>query len=160
MPDKTTLPNSDQVSKIVVCLFGDDALVKQSSTPIPLTDKNVIAKYVDDDSNISRLVLCDLPFANNAGAALTMISPGVVADAIKDKELPDNILDNFREVMNIFVNLFAETTSQHLVLNDISVVSNDADEPTTKALNEPVERIDFEVNVPRYGNGRIALLAC
>lgn len=160
MSDKQVLPSAEQLNKIVVGLFGEDALVRAASSPCNLTETVVIARYTNDDSELQRLVVCDVAFANNAGAALTMISPGVVADAIKAKEIPDNICDNFREVMNIFVNAFPETTRGRLVLEGINLPTDSKDESTSKAIAAPVERVDFEVTVPRYGAGKLTLLAC
>jgi hypothetical protein len=160
MAEKHVLPSAEQITKIVVGLFGEDAIVRTAKSPCDLNDPIVVAKYTNDESELQRLVVCDVAFANNAGAALTMISPGVVADAIKAKEIPDNICDNFREVMNIFVNAFPETSRGRLVLNGINLPAETKDEPTTKAIAAPVERVDFEVTVPRYGAGRLTLLAC
>ncbi|MCA9152711.1 MAG: hypothetical protein KDA92_25580 [Planctomycetales bacterium] len=159
MSESHSLPTPEQVNKIVIGLFGDDALVKKATGPID-TNNVVVAKYADSDHGLHRLVVCDLAFANNAGAALTMISPGVVADAIKAKEVPENIFDNFREVLNIFVNLFSDTARGRLVLDGVDAPTATADEATATALKAPVERADFEVTVPRYGSGRLTLLAC
>ena len=154
------LPTADQVNKIVVSLFGEDTLVKKAAAPIDTKGSLVVAKYADSESSVHRLVVCDVAFANNAGAALTMMSPGIVADAIKAKEVPENIFDNFREVMNIFVNLFSDTARGRLVLNAVDAPSTTTDEATATALKTPVERADFEITVPRYGTGRLTLLAC
>ena len=154
------LPTEDQVNKIVVSLFGEDTLVKKAAAPIDTKGSLVVAKYADSESSVHRLVVCDVAFANNAGAALTMMSPGIVADAIKAKEVPENIFDNFREVMNIFVNLFSDTARGRLVLNAVDAPSTTTDEATATALKTPVERADFEITVPRYGTGRLTLLAC
>ncbi|MCA9038312.1 MAG: hypothetical protein KDA91_24470 [Planctomycetaceae bacterium] len=160
MTDKAVLPNAQHVNRIVVGLFGDEAIARANPKPVEFGPNTVVVKYADDNSQVQRLVVCDVAFANNAGAALTMISPGVVADAIKANDVPDNILDNFREVMNIFVNIFQDTGHGHLVLGGIDLPTKEKDESTAKALAEPVGRADFEVVVPRYGTGRITLLAC
>lgn len=155
------LPTADQVNKIVVSLFGEDTLVKKAAAPIDTKGSLVVAKYADSESSVHRLVVCDVAFANNAGAALTMMSPGIVADAIKAKEVPENIFDNFLlSDEHLLVNLFSDTARGRLVLNAVDLPSTTTDEATATALKTPVERADFEITVPRYGTGRLTLLAC
>ncbi|MCX7421908.1 MAG: hypothetical protein NT013_20495 [Planctomycetia bacterium] len=153
----TPLPTLNDVNGLFTMLFGHDTTCKQGKAPLPPDACAIVAIYNDKDGAAKRLLTCDLAFANSAGAALSMIPPGAAADATKAGSVPDNILANLHEVMNIAVNLFTETFDGRLELASVSRASELS--PETKAALSSKERSTVDVAIPRYVAGRVGLVA-
>ena len=153
------LPNAKAMAQTFEMLFGGNVPV----TPAKALDLkpgsgNLIATFVSDDDKPVAVAVCDVPFAANAGCALSMLPAGAAKDAIKTKKLEQAMLDNLYEVMNILSTLLMNEHTPHLKLAtlypDIGKLPADA-----KALLGAIKgRVDFSINVPRYGVGGVALL--
>ena len=120
----TTLPSLDDVTGLLTMLFGPETICKSGKASLPPQSCAIVATYHDNDGTIKRLLTCDLAFANSAGAALSMIPPGAASDATKSGQVPDNILANLSEVMNIAVNLFIDSFGGRLELASVSRLSD------------------------------------
>ncbi len=138
-------------------LFGNDTNCKPGKAPLPPDACAIVAAYHDNTGATKRLLTCDLAFANSAGAALSMIPPGAANDAIKSGQVPDNILANLHEVMNIAVNLFIDSFGSRLELASVSRISELS--PEAKAALSSKERTSVDVAIPRYTSGRVGLIA-
>ncbi|MGB2681778.1 MAG: hypothetical protein WBE39_10745 [Candidatus Competibacter sp.] len=153
------VPNAKAMAQTFEMLFGGNVPV----TPAKALDVkpgsgNLIATFVSDEDKPVAVAVCDVPFAANAGSALSMLPAGAAKDAIKTKKLEQAMLDNLYEVMNILSTLLMNEHTPHLKLAtlypDIGKLPADA-----KALLSAIKgRADFSVNVPRYGVGNVALL--
>ena len=103
----TALPSLTEVTHLFTMLFGHDTVCKPRKTFLSQTEGAIVASYFDNDGTIKRLLTCDVAFANSAGAALSAIPAGAANSATRDGEVPDNILANLLDVMNVVVvNLF------------------------------------------------------
>ncbi len=155
------LPNAAALTKTVEMLFGDGVKVAPGK---PLDVKpgsgNLIAIYVDDADKPVAAVLCDIPFAANAGCALSMLPAGAAKDAIKTKKLEQTMLDNLYEVMNIVSTMLMDEHTPHLKLGalypDLGKLPADAKAMLGAAAKN---HADFMITVPRYGTGGLSLLA-
>ncbi len=154
-----TLPNATAITKTVAMLFGDDAKVTPGK---PLDTKagsgNLIAIYVDDAEKPVAAVLCDIPFAANAGCALSMLPAGAAKDAIKTKKLEQTMLDNLYEVMNILTPLLYNEHTPHLKLAALHPDLGKLPADARTALGAMKGHVDFIISVPRYGAGGLSLL--
>lgn len=153
------LPNATGMAKTLEMLFGGNVPVTSAK---PLDTKvgsgNLMATYVGDDGKVVAAAVCDVPFAANAGCALSMLPPGAAKDTIKAKKLEQTMLDNLYEVMNILSTLLMNEHTPHLKLADLHSDLGKLP-PEAKALLGAVKgRADFSVNVPRYGNGNLSVL--
>lgn len=151
------LPTLNDVSNLFSMLFGDRTVCKSSVSHLPSEQVAVIATYRDNTGTIRRVVACDLHFANSAGASLSLIPPGVANDAIQAGNIPDNILANLHEVMNIAVNLFGDSFHGRLELADVQRAAN-AD-ISMKASLKSAGAAAFDVTIPRYLTGRVSLMS-
>lgn len=86
-----------------------------------------------------------------------MVPLGVVNDATKKGEVPDNILANLHEVMNIAVNLFTTGFSGRLELADVQRAA-DVDASLKNAIKSGVSTV-IDVSIPRYSSGRVSLIS-
>ncbi len=150
------LPSAKQVFEIVGRLFGDETTVKEAASPYKIDAESILATYVGDDDSIRALLACDIEFAVRAGASLTMIPPGTADESIQTKEIAENLFDNLGEILNICVNLFMDAFTDRLHLGenirDISKLNDSA-----KAVIEGSQRVDFDIDIPRYGLGKMSL---
>ncbi len=155
MSTSPLLPEETKVHDLLSSLYGADIQIAMTETRVAMDDICVLATYCSDDGKVARTISCDYAYANRAGAALTMFPAGGADDAIKAKEIPENYLDNLKEVLNISVNLFPETPDSRLVLGEIFASKDEIEEKQTEAVSDSM--VSFEVNFPRYGNGIISL---
>ncbi|MCA9214469.1 MAG: hypothetical protein KDB27_15465 [Planctomycetales bacterium] len=147
------LPNVEEFAELLCSLLGDDIQVKPGDGIDP-TAAAVKAFYVDSDGVPAKCIACDVEFANAVGAALTKIPPPTVEAANKANEVPDNIYENFYEVLNICVNAFPSNSTKHVVLGNVVTPGREAGATDIKPEGSPVT---FAVDIPRYGVGTVAL---
>ena len=93
--------SKEQLTSILDGLFGCETIANQIDDPQPIADPHVVATYNDLEGQFRFAISCDLPLANSLGAALTMIPPGGVEDAVAEGQVPANIAENLREVLSI-----------------------------------------------------------
>lgn len=154
----SALPSLEEVHGLFVMLFGDNTVCKPGKVPMPSDTAAVIASYRDNTGALKRVLACDLSFANSAGAALSMIPMGIVNDATKAGNVPDNIFANLQEVMNIAVNLFADSFGERL---ELSIVARTKDvAPEIRDAMKAGQKTTFDISIPRYSAGRVSLIAC
>ncbi|HRY14498.1 MAG: hypothetical protein KDJ31_18285 [Candidatus Competibacteraceae bacterium] len=159
MPTTFILPKAADVSKTLVMLFGGNV----PATPgKPVDSKagsgSLIASYIDDNGKVVAAFVCDIPLAANAGCALSMMPAAAAKDAIKTKKLEQAMLDNLYEVANILSTLLMNDKTPHLKVASLYSDAGKIPAEVREMLNAAKGHVDFTVNIPRYGNGRMSLL--
>ena len=153
----SALPTRENMNHLFTMLFGDETACQPAKAPVPLDPGTVIGIYTDVSGAVRRAVACDLSFASSAGAALSLIPLATVNDAVKSGTLPDNILANLHEVMNISVNLFAESYKERLEFSNLVRFEGLADD--AKASLQTGTKVNFDVKFAQYPTGRVSLIA-
>lgn len=117
----------------------------------------VAAEFNHPNGELAVILLVDLPFAGNSGGALSMMSVNEVEQQLSGGSLSETMLENYREVANILTALYRPYECR-LVLGD--VVADLPSLPTQKKLllRNPRRRVDWELTIDSYGDGRLALL--
>jgi hypothetical protein len=116
------------------------------------------AVYIGDDGLPGAFCACDLAFAANGGAALSLLPPGVAKDAVRERALTDVMRGNLHEVMNICTRLVVRENAPHFRLSGLMAVT--ALPPDQVALLKGAKaRVDFEIGIPKYGSGLFAVLS-
>ena len=108
----TSLTTKDQVVQLLSDLYGLDVSEIEPSTPRIYS----IAEYLNEESKAVGYIACDLETGCRLGAALTQIPAGRVEEAVKDGAMPDSIMENLHEVLNICVNLLTATGGGRVLL--------------------------------------------
>ena len=151
------LPDVARVKELLGMLF--DGLTVKAAGKLDVSPKSsgYFAVYVSDDGTPAGLVACDIAFAANSGAALSMLPPNAAKEAVRDKELSPVMLANLHEVMNICTRLLLRDDSPHLKLRELCPA---AKLPAAAAAiaAAPKARIDFEIGLGKYGAGMLAAL--
>ena len=150
------LPDSPQVKTLLGMLF--DGLSVKPGPKLDASPKSncYFGVYVSDTDKVVALCGCDMAFAANSGAALSMLPPNVAKEAAKDKELTPVMLANLHEVMNICTRLMLRDDTPHIRLRELCVVSA-LPPPAGEILGAPKGRVDFEVAIGKYGPGVLSV---
>ncbi len=151
------LPDVPQVRELLGMLF--DGLSVKPGPKLDVSPKagSYFGVYVADDGNPAALCGCDMAFAANSGAALSMLPPTVAKEAAKDKDLTPVMLANLHEVMNICTRLVLRDNSPHLKLRELCQVSA-LPAPAAAILGAAKGRVDFEIGIGKYGSGVLSVL--
>ncbi len=118
----------------------------------------LLAVYATDGGDLAALAILDGPLAARAGAALSMVPQSVAEEAIKKNELTETLIENTREVVNIFARFLNSAKTPHVrLVNTVNLPS--AFEDNVRALYlSPEFRRDFVVQIEGYGSGRFSIL--
>jgi hypothetical protein len=150
-------PSKAELKDMLGMLFTD--LEVQDCDPVDMgADDLFFGLYIDDDDAPATLVACDLPFTAYMGSSMTMLPPPVAADAIKDGKPEDMMLANIKEVMNIVSRLFMLRGGTHLRFSTLYPASEGLSETVSGLLKNIEKQMFFNVEVPRYGTGKVGFL--
>jgi hypothetical protein len=151
------LPDAGAIRELFGMLF--DGLTVKPAAKLDLSPKSgaYIAVYVTDEATPAALCACDIAFAANSSASLSMMPPNAAAGAVKAKQLPDVMLANLREVMNICTRLVLRDGTPHLRLRELCQYAA-LPAPAAAIIGSAKGRVDFEVGIGKYGTGMISVL--
>jgi len=151
------VPDVPQVRELLGMLF--DGLSVKAGPKLDVSPKagSYFGVYVADDGAPAALCGCDLAFAANSGAALSMLPPNVAKEAAKSKDLTPVMLANLHEVMNICTRLVLRDDTPHLKLREMCPIST-LPAPAAAILTAAKARIDFEIGIGKYGPGILSVL--
>jgi len=151
------LPDIAEVKELLGMLFDGLTVKSLPKLGVPPKASSYVAVYVSDDGTPAALCGCDMAFAANGGAALSMLAPNVAKEAAKEKELTPVMFANLHEVMNICTRLVLRDDSPHLKLSELCALN--ALPPAAAAIAAaPRGRVDFEIGLGKYGAGVLSIM--
>ncbi len=151
------VPHPKQVRDLFLGLTGKDIEVGPVNPVVPGRDPALVAVYVTDKLGTGAAVACDLPLAAYAGAALGLVPLPRAQEAIASGLLPDDLAENFYEVVNILASVFNENPeAPHLKLYKVHAVGEKLPTDVAASLGYVVRRLDLKVDVSGYGAGRLS----
>jgi hypothetical protein len=155
------MPPQDNVRRMLSDLFGRPVVVSRNPPLIrQATDKFTVAMFTKEDGVVGVVALADLQFTAYAGAALTMFPTPMAERQIENGEVDEMVLENFREIMNVCASQFNGANAAHVKLTELLRLPKDKLAPDVEAkLRRPVARLDFTVQIPNYGKGRLSFLS-
>jgi hypothetical protein len=155
------MPVPETVASVLTDLLGKEVRVKLGK-PFALRPGSpiIFSVFRNDQGQSASVMTCDLLLAAYTGAALALISTGVEQEVMKMRKLPDNLFENFREVVNIVGGtLFNSPTTPHLVLCDVLTSPGSVPAELKPVLTDPASWLFIDVSIEDYGNGKMTLLA-
>ncbi|HJO36044.1 MAG: hypothetical protein SV108_03140 [Pseudomonadota bacterium] len=155
---RQVLPTTEALHAMLEMLLGEEIAVAPAE-PVSLRAPRGthLAVYVDDDDAAVALALADPALSAYAGAALTRVPPATAGESLESGELPENLLENLRETMNVLSRLLMNDDTPHLRL--AQVAPSQATLPAQAALlPRLVQRADFQISIDDYGGGTLTLL--
>jgi hypothetical protein len=156
--ETSPLPTADDVRGLLNGLFDRAVTVHEEERPVLRgKDVHVVGSYVDDTGALRAVVFCDVILGNVLGAALALVPPPRVQEALEAGSVLGDLADNTREVLNVGASMFNQGAA-HLKLKQTWVVPEPVGDDVVGFLREPCRRADLRVDVPGYGEGVLALL--
>lgn len=116
------------------------------------------AGYRFDDGGVAAAAVCDLGLAARAGAAIGMMPTSEAEEGAGGGELTGDLLEFFREVVNVSAKLLNSPTTPHVTLRDLCPVPGEVPGDLAGLLLEPGERVDYRLAIGDYGEGTMTLL--
>lgn len=151
------LPSPDAFGRLLTGLLGKKVGIAKAA-PLPSTEVRGVAAYVDTARVVHYAAATDAPFLAGIGAALALIPAAVVADAVRSPKLPDNLVENAYEVLNIGASVFNEIEGTALHVK-ISKLMSPPPEEVMGRLAKAAGRVDMLVQVPGYPDAKVSLFA-
>jgi hypothetical protein len=159
MPTNFPMPSADHFREVLGDLMGRGvSLARAAKAEIGADKVGALAEYRDDDGALGVICVADLRLTNALGAALTMVSPSIVEDAVAKQKIDQPTIDNLREVVNVMTNLFNTDNTPHLKFRDLHAVPSELPAETTQFMKSPKGRRDFDVTVQDYPTGTLSVL--
>jgi hypothetical protein len=154
------MPLPETVASVLTDLLGKEVRVKLGK-PFALRPGSpiIFSLFRDDQGKAATVMTCDLLLAAYTGAALALISSGVEQEVMRMRKLPDNLFENFREVVNIVGGtLFNSPATPHLVLCEVITSPGSLSPELKPLLHNPASWLFIDVSIEDYGNGKMTLL--
>lgn len=149
------LPEPNALGTLLTGLLGKGVKVKAvPKHPLPAGQPVVLARYATEDGQLVACV-CDLRFAAMAGAALTMVPPGMAKEGIAAGKLSETLQENFAEVLNIMAQLITSSGATRVVLQKTEYLKTPLPADVIALLAGT--RADFDVIIDAYGAGNVTL---
>ena len=158
MPTTVPLPDAARVRGMLGLLFDGLDVKPGKRFDVSPASGAWVGLYVGTDGAPLAVCVADAALAGYAGAALSMLPPAAAKDAIRSKDMTDVMVANLREIMNICSRLVMTDASPHVRLEDVHAAAR-APAGVAAVLGAQKGRVDFELNVPRYGAGTLAVVS-
>jgi len=115
------------------------------------------AVYVNDAGVPVVVCICEVSFAASAGAALSLIPPGVARESMLSLTLSAGLRDNFNEVANILAGLFNGPETPHVRFDTLAARRSRLHPAADALIDNAAGTADYEVSIEGYGSGRISI---
>ncbi len=149
MAEEVEIPEPNQLMPLVSALIGKDlSLEGESTPPEPTALGELLTVFVGDEGEPLMLAGGDPSFAYLSGAALALIPKGRAEDAINGRDADPDLLDNYREIMNVITRVINDAGDAHVRL----VPGSSAD---LDALPEPRSGRGYGIAIDGYGSGTL-----
>jgi hypothetical protein len=161
MPRHSPIPDFPLVTKLFRGLLGRAVTVTASvdAQPISINNKNTYTSLYLADKYVVTVVVCDLPLAAASGAALALIPAPRVEEWVREGHLPDDAVENVREVFNVMASTFNESNpGVHLKLGFFFPSGHSIPGAAAGFYERNVRRMDYKVQVEGYGSGLFTVL--
>lgn len=155
----THLPEPMQVRTMLEELLG--RTVKATTTSIwspTTTDRGAVAAYTDRFEAVRSLALCDLALSAFVGTAIGLVPVGQAEAAIEDQDLPEPILENLHEVLNVCAGLLNSPDSPRVRLHSVARPGEPLPAHVRALTTVLGPRLDLELTIAGYGTGRLSFV--
>lgn len=152
-----SIPDPKQLADMLTSLLGSPITVKKGSQPLRAGPGILYSTFVTGGEETGAVMMTDLDFNCRSGAALALIPLGVAEEGIRAKCPSLELAENHREVMNVASTVLATPTVRARLVA-VSATPAELAEPARAILAKPARRGDFEVDLGRYGKGKLSVL--
>ena len=153
----TRVGSAHQVSALLNTLLATDVTARELRQPATANEPQFIAVYTNNDGAAVGACSCSLPLAMYVGAALSMIPPRFAIENAEQGVTSNEIVSNLYEVFNVCVNLAKSLGAGRLTLREVIAPGETITAEVQAVLDSETDRLDFEINVDKYGTGVMSL---
>ena len=122
------------------------------------SDQTLTAVYESSEGVLVAACVCDSELVLTAGAALCLVPAAEAQQNLKAKKWDPSLVENFKEVLNVCTQLFLGPQSSRVKLQGVFVGAEPRPEKAATLLAKPRWRINLQLSIAGYGEGRIAIL--
>ena len=159
MPVNFPMPAPAHLREMLSDLMGREVTIERTKTvDLGASRPGALADYAADTGLIGVVCIADLALTNALGAALTMVAPSAVEEAIARHEMDPPTIENFKEVVNVMTTLFNTEHTTHVKFRNVHKLPADLPSETALLVGSPLGRRDFDVSVHEYGTGTLSVL--
>jgi hypothetical protein len=153
------IPKPGEVSELFGSLIGEKIGISTAQQPMNASDIAVVGSYKGEDGRTLSVIGADIALANWLGAALAMIPKEVAKKDIDSGGISEETKQNTQEIFNINTSVLNGPGIPHHRFSKLYECFRDELPEEIRALmSDPVNRADFDVDVPGYGSGRLCFL--
>jgi hypothetical protein len=160
MAEYMTLPPEKLVKDVLDGMLGRETTLKHSDTRLSPIDAvgGMVAAYCDDAGKVRAIAGWSVAAGAYVGGCLGLIPPATTEEMVTERYLNEDVAENLGEVCNVLAGTFEQAGSPHVRL--LKTYQPSAKTPPDMAifLYQHVERIDFDIEVPTYGTGKMAVV--
>lgn len=150
------LPNPLEIAQLLADTLGRE--VEAGDGPPCDVAGSMSAFYLNEAGTEGIVCICDVPLVNYTGAALALIPVSIAQDGAKRHELPDAMIENFFEILNILGAVLNQVCPEHVRLVDVKYPGDPLPEPVAALIRGCERRHDLLVDIEDYGKGSMTLL--
>lgn len=151
------LPTPESVANLFTSLLGREVEVSLNRRLI--SEVAIAASYSDDSVKRVAVCLLDMNLGASLGAALSLVPKAVADNAGDAVELPEGILENLHEVLNISAQFFYNEDTERISLENIYPPPDEFPLDIIPLIDQKENRVDMRVDIQGYRSGNIAFLA-
>jgi hypothetical protein len=160
MPVASAVPVRASVRDLLSDLLGCSTRVVDGAAQKLSTERPaMLAVYRRDDGTPAAVCVSDQDFAIRAGAAIAMMPLEEAMPPGAPRELDGDLLEFFREVVNVLAKLLNSPATPHVALREVQPVPGEVLRDVAELIASPAQRCDYRVTLEGYGDGVITLLA-
>lgn len=153
-----TLKVLDPMKELVDGLLGVECEVTQGEAMQPdEQQKLVVARYLSRQDETRGVVVVDRPFLLYTGAALAMIPKEKADDAMGKAEMPDELVDNGREILNVAAAVFNDAQDIHLRIENLFYTPGVLAPGLAHCITRPRLMAALTFDIPEYGLGHCSM---
>lgn len=153
------IPAARETLGVLSMMYGDGLVVEKNKEAPVLEDQKLIGLFVDPEGQPVAACTCDLDFAAYGGAALSMMPKGGAEDAAENDDLSESMKENVYEIMNICSRLLMSDDTPHLKLGEMYVGASELPADAAEVLKAAEGHSHFDVKIPNYGVGKLAIIS-
>jgi hypothetical protein len=155
--DSSPLPSRNAVRNVVEGMVGRTVELSDGQ-PVTADASTVTAVYVNDHLSTMAVAVVDMAGAARLGGALGLLPKGGIDDAITDKFLPENVLDNCYEVLNVLASVFNVPDAPHVKLYQMYQPAEPLPPDIRNLTALMGSREDVTMDISGYGRGRMSVV--
>jgi hypothetical protein len=146
-------PKSLELANLLTDLLGRQTKVKD----LPAQTRQLsgpVTVFVNPDKVPAAVAVSDFEFAAFAGAVLTLLPAGVANEAVKKKAIDGTLAENLGEVLNVVSSKLTKSPNR-VIMRLPFTISTTVPEDAKAIKLKPQKRVDYDVEIAGYGEGKI-----